>query len=78
MTSVPTFTTATDKIVDAVASQAADIAKDVAMPAAKIAAAHFVRTRVKGIVALLLVASAMAMFVKRQKSASSTAAEDKA
>lgn len=78
MTSVPTFTTATDKIVGAVASQAAEIAKDVAMPAAKIAATHFVRTRVRGIVAFLLVGSAIAMFVKRQKSASSTAAEDKA
>ena len=77
MTSLPTPTTATDKIVDVVASQAVEIAKDVALPAAKFAAIHFLRTRAKTIVALVVVASAVTLLVKRQNSTSSPDTSDR-
>ena len=71
MTSLPTSNTVTDVVV----SQAAEIAKEVALPAAKFAAAHFLRSRAKGIVVVVVAASAAVFFLKRKQS-SNTATED--
>ena len=49
----------TDRVTDAVASHAMDLATDVALPAAKMAALHVVKTRAKtivfGVAALIIV-----------------------
>jgi len=72
MTSSPFTNSATDRIVDAVTSQAVEIAKDVAVPAAKVAAVHFFRSRAKGIAIVLMAASVIAVLVKRNKKANSS------
>lgn len=67
MNPLPTSTTVAETFVDVVGSQAAELAKDVALPAAKFAAAHFLRTRAKGIVLALVLVTSIAVLVKRKK-----------
>lgn len=72
MTSSPFTNSATDQIVDAVTSQAVEIAKDVAIPAAKVAAGHFFRSRAKGIAIVLVAASVVTAMVRKKKVNSSS------
>jgi len=73
MTSLPSSNTVTDIVT----AQAAEIAKDVALPAAKFAAAHFLRSRAKGLVVLVVAASVAAFVLKRKKSSDAASADDR-
>ena len=77
MTSLPTPAVSADTIVDMVASQASDIAKSVAVPAAELAAAHLVKSRSKGIVVLIVAVSVIALLVKRRKDSNSAVDVDR-
>lgn len=61
-------TTATDEIVDAVTSQAIDIAQDMVVPAAKFAAIRLIRNRAKTIVAVAVIAAVAVTLFKRKNS----------
>ena len=54
-----------DRVTDAVVTQAAELATDIAIPAAKFAAANFVRTRARSIAFGLVLVLVVPVIVKR-------------